>query len=63
MTVEQILLLVAGVLLIILGPITGLLFKTLKGQRLVNKVGDSVARVIYLAIGIVLIIISLFVAS
>ncbi|MBN2605614.1 MAG: hypothetical protein JXR62_07325 [Bacilli bacterium] len=63
MIFEQILMLFAGILVIILGPVTGLLFKTLRGQRLVNRVGNSVARIIYLFIGIALILISIFFVS
>lgn len=63
MIFEQYLMLFAGVLVIILGPVTGLLFKTLRGQRLVNRVGNSWARIIYLVVGIALILISIFFVS
>jgi len=63
MIFEQILMLIAGILVIILGPVTGLLFKTLRGQRLVNRVGNSWARIIYLFAGIGLILVSIFFVS
>ena len=58
MNLEQILLLIVGLLITFFGGITGILLQSRKGKKVVKLLGETPARVLYLVIGIALIVLA-----